>query len=115
MYFAIQFQTEIAIQKYNHQDLKKTLSTVKTEEITTDQTIRTKSHSLLAPVIIAKPNFSLFPLLRHLTLWFKSIFFFSNQFKFSVQKHFFKFGFTPYKAEQPLQDMELQEKGAKKS
>ena len=32
------------------------------------------------------------------------------QYALRNQKHFFKLGFTPYKAGQPLQTMELQEK-----
>ena len=81
LYFLMHFQN-VAIQsktakiklilqyKKNHQDVIHTLLTVKTEDKSTNQIIRTKQ-SLLAGTrhyIIVKLNFSLFPLLRLLPL-----------------------------------------------
>ena len=44
------------------------------------------NHFFLAPDIIAKLHLSLFPLLRLLPLWFKSIHYCSDQFKFCCTK-----------------------------
>ena len=61
------------MQKYNHQDIIHRLLTVKTEYMSTDQTIRIKQSLLASTKHFSKAPFSLFPLLRYLPLSFQFI------------------------------------------
>ena len=88
-------KTEIKITKVQSSGHNANTSNSKNWRYVHDQTICLRSmiklselrnHSLLAGNIITKPYFSLLPLLKNLRLYFKSIHFCSNQFKFSGVK-----------------------------
>ena len=49
-------KTEIAIQKYNQENVINTLQTVKTEDMSTDQTIRTKQSLFASTRIYSKAS-----------------------------------------------------------
>ena len=66
-------KTEISIQKYNHNDIVHTLPTVKTEGISTEQTIRAKQSPLSSTRYYSKATLISLILLRHLSVRFKSI------------------------------------------